>query len=56
MCVQIPHFSVVEILVKHCSLYNKLFYSQNVQKIKLKVFFFLSPALDNHILIKRQGC
>ena len=22
-CVQIPHFSVVEILVKHCSLYNK---------------------------------
>ena len=23
MCVQIPHFSVVEILVKHCSLYDK---------------------------------
>ena len=22
-CVQIPHFSVVEILVKYCSLYNK---------------------------------
>ena len=25
-CVQIPHFSVVEILVKHCSLYNKSIY------------------------------
>ena len=25
-CVQIPHFSVVEILVKHCSLYNKITY------------------------------
>ena len=31
-CVQIPHFSVVEILVKHCSLYNKALYSMTVTR------------------------
>ena len=29
-CVQIPHFSVAEILVKHCSLYNKPFLTERL--------------------------
>ena len=35
MCVQIPHFSVVVILVKHCSLYNK--YSYFAERLPEKV-------------------
>ena len=36
-CVQIPHFSVVEILVKHCSLYNKVLYNI-IQPLKITNF------------------
>ena len=44
-CVQIPHFSVVEIIVKHCSLYNKASF------LPAKDFIFLRIEVDILVIV-----